>query len=374
MGSAQETAQVDVVIIGAGVVGAAVAAQISRQKPGLSIMVLERGPRPGEGITSRNSGVIHSGLYYEPGSLKARLCIRGQELLYAWCEAHAVPYRRIGKLVVARKPEQKAGLHAIYQNALDSGATGLEIVGADRIREIDPHVEGLEALWVPKTGIIDPYELTRSLLHSAEQNGAVVVYHTQVREIEWGSPSSRAARILTHRGVIEAQCVINCAGLYSDELARQALGENAPADLPRIYPCRGDYFELISPYEFRTLVYPVKDPSSPGLGIHLTLDLAGKIRLGPDTEYVSSKEDFSSRPEKKQRFLDAVSISLGLHPPFEVRYDTCGIRPKIRSPQAPHELDFYIRRDHPQLINLIGIESPGLTASLAIGEYVVGWV
>ncbi len=357
MSSTDNSAQI--AIIGGGVVGAACAERLSRNHD--NTLVLEAFDRCAEGVTSRNSGVIHSGLYYPPDSLKAHLCIRGLEMLYEWCQKHGVPHAQTGKIIVANGPLEDAALVDLHVNALRSGAEGLTRWSQAKLNSVLPTIPGTAALFAERTGIIDATALTHSLLTAAESRGTQVLTRCAVTAI---TAARGGYELETSRGPIFARVVINAAGLASDEVARMA-----GIDRYRIYPCRGDYFRLKGAH-FPHLIYPVKTKGSPGLGVHVTLGLDGTVRLGPDAEYVDQKDDFSPRPEKAAAFQKAAEKLLGPIALENLEYDQCGVRPKLRGPMDPQEWDFVICADRPGLINLVGIESPGLTASLAIAELV----
>ena len=348
--------QVDVAIVGAGVVGCAIAATLATG--GRSVAVLEAGPRIAEGITSRNSGVVHSGLYYPPGSLKARLCVEGNRLLYDWAARRGVPHAKIGKLVIARDAAEVDAVEDLYTNASAAGAPGVEMVGRDFVRGREPTIEAAAALWCPETGIVDPVELTRSFAQEAKEHGALVVTSARVRGIEG---TSGAWRLDTERGEISCGRLVNAAGLHADEVAALA-----GVQTETIRPCRGDYFRLAARVRYRHLIYPVRRRGAPGLGVHLTLDLDGNARLGPDAEFCTSRTDFSPREDKLQAFLEAARRLLGPLEAQQLSYDGCGIRPKLPGTDA----DFVVREDRPGFVNLVGIESPGLTASLALARRV----
>ncbi len=347
--------EVDVAIVGAGVVGCAIASALAADR---SVVVLEAGPRIAEGTTSRNSGVVHSGLYYRPGSLKARLCVEGNRLLYDWAARHDVPHAKIGKLVIARDAAEIEALQALERNARASDAPGVGMIGRDAIRKLEPTVDAECALLCRETGIVDPVELTRSYAHDASEKGALITTSARVRGVE---RTSSGWRLDTERGEIACTQVVNAAGLHADEVAALA-----GIEAERIHPCRGDYFRLRTPVRYRHLIYPMRPKGSPGLGVHLTLDLAGGVRLGPDAEFCDSRTDYSPREDKLETFLHAARRLLG--PSIEAEqlsYDGCGIRPKLAG-----DSDFVVRQDRPGFVNLIGIESPGLTAALALARVV----
>jgi len=352
----------DVVIIGAGVVGAAIAAALSGSAR--SILVIERSLKEGSGITSRNSGVIHSGLYYPPGSLKAETCLRGQVLLYDWCQRQRVAHRRTGKLIVARRPDELGDLEALAKNATTAGATGIKLIDGRTIAALEPSMPPCAAaLLCPKTGIVDPHALTRSLRAAAERQGVMFAMGTTITGLR-----ATGAGISVESGDerLHASVVVNSAGLEADRLAAIAGVRGLP-----IYPCRGDYFRLSGARgRYQRLLYPVRRRGAAGLGVHLTLELDGGVRLGPDAEYVDDRDDLSPAPEKHGAFLRAAEELLGPVDPERLRYDSCGIRPKLRPPSEGQERDFVILEEPSGCLHLLGIESPGLTAALALAERV----
>lgn len=352
--------RVRALVIGGGVVGAAVAQKLAQK--GMKPLVLDMNPIAGEGVTSRNSGVIHAGIYYPPGSKKAVACLEGKNKLKSWCRAHDVPWRETGKWIIAQDSE-RASLEETMENALRSGASGLEWKTESEIRAALPGVRGSHAIYSSETGIVDPYAFTRSLLDDACRNGADEVLSTRVLEIR---RQSDFYTVLTTRGDIAAERIFNCAGLYADEIAAMV-----GLDQYRIFPWRGDYFRIDRDLGIRTLIYPVKVKNAPGLGIHLTVGLDGSCRLGPDVEPVASKGDFTPRPEKLGKFLEAARVYLPSLTAADLSYDTCGIRPKLRGPSDRFEKDFVVQEDLPGFVNLIGIESPGLTAAMALADEAV---
>jgi len=354
----------DAVIIGAGVIGTAIAARLSAA--GRSVLVIERARQEATGITSRNSGVIHSGLYYSPGSLKAATCIRGQALLYAWCRRSGVPFRRTGKLVVARGAQERAALEELEANAIASGAEGIELTSAARVAKLEPALPPFDAaLLCPSSGIVDPHGLTRSLRAASERAGAIFAMGTTVTGL---SQTSAGVRIESGEEHVLADVMINAAGLEADRIYA-LIGRRR--DL-RIYPCRGDYVRLSGARgRYQRLIYPVRAPASAGLGVHLTLELDGGLRLGPDAEYVDERDDFSpAREGKLDTFHRAAQRLLGPIEAGRLRFDGCGIRPKLRAPGESEERDFLLLEEPPGCVHLLGIESPGLTAALALAEHV----
>ncbi len=352
---------VDAVVIGAGVVGAAVARALAVS--GRSVWLLEARSRLGGETTERNSGVIHAGLYYPADSAKTRLCLRGNRLLHAWAEARGVAHRRCGKLIVARDEAEEAGLEKLYHHGLAVGAGPLERLGADALARLEPGVRGRAAVLSPWTGVIDPVELTASLIADARSHGAETLTSAAVTALE---PIPGGWRVTSARGEVEATRVINAAGLYADRVARLA-----GVDDYEIHPCRGDYFWLKARRAYRHLVYPMKVPGAAGLGIHLTLDVDGRARLGPDVEWVDARDAYAPAEHKRAKFAEAARSLLEDVRDEDLSYDACGIRPKLRAPHEREERDFVISEDRPGLVNLVGIESPGLTSSLALAEEVV---
>ena len=352
----------DVAVVGAGVVGCALASALARH--GLSVVVLERAAQEGTGITARNSGVIHGGLYYPPGSLKAITCLRGQALLYAWAMSHDVPHARTGKLVVARDAAEEAELAVLHANAVAAGARGLRWLDPAEVAAREPALPPMRAaLWCGHSGIVDAHALTRSLRLDAERCGAIFAMQGELLAV---TPSPSGLRLDTARGELEVGTLVNAAGLDADRVAALA-GHPGP---PQIFPCRGDYFRLHAPGRHRNLIYPARPRGSAGLGVHLTLDLGGGLRLGPDVEYVADRDDFRPAPHKHAAFLAAAQALLGPLTPEQLSYEGCGIRPKLRGPDEAAERDFLICEGPAGCVHLLGIESPGLTAALALAERV----
>ncbi len=366
-----QTFDIDVAIVGAGVVGLACAARLARR--GRSVLVIERRSAVGEETTSRNSGVIHAGLYYAPGSLKALTCVEGRARLYARCEREALPHRKCGKLVVATEDAERAQLETICARGLQNGAGGLRMIEAAELRRLEPHVRAVAALFSPETGIVDAHALVGSYKREAMEHGAELCLATEVDALEPGGrgirlrTSSRAGEVAE----LHAERVVNAAGLYADRVAALA-GLDLDALGYRLHPCKGDYFTLGSALRGRVqhLIYPV--PVHAGLGIHLTLDLGGGLRAGPDTEYVDELR-YDVDPAKGKLFAAAVRRYLPDARDRDFSPDYAGIRPKLQGPSDPAR-DFVIEEASahgvPGLVNLIGIESPGLTASEAIAERV----
>ncbi|MDD9932047.1 MAG: NAD(P)/FAD-dependent oxidoreductase [Myxococcales bacterium] len=364
---------VEAVVVGAGAVGLACTALLARH--GRSVIVLERNTAVGQETSSRNSGVIHAGLYYPVGSNKALTCVRGRELLYARCERDAVPHRRCGKLLVASEPAEQERLEAIRLRGLENGAGALTMVGAEEVTRRAPAVRAIAGLWSPETGIVDAHGLMDSYRAEARAHGAELVVATRLEGMD--PLGSEALRLSTRDEggetfTITTRFVVNAAGLDADAVAAMA-GLDVDALGYRLHYCKGDYFALSSRFRGASehLIYPV--PVAAGLGIHLTMDLGGKLTAGPDTEYVD-RIHYDVDPAKAAVFARAVRRYLPELRDEDLTPDYAGIRPKLQAPGAP-VADFVIERADrngvPGLINLVGIESPGLTASEAIAERVV---
>lgn len=354
--------EIDVLIVGGGVTGLASAGAIARR--GLSTCVIDMHPRPGMESSTHNSGVIHAGLYYPPGSLKARLCLEGRDALYGFCEARGVPYRRTGKLVVADDRAREPELEAIAANARANGARA-ELVTRAAIKALEPNVDAALALWSPDTGIVDASQLVAALAAAAHDAGAVLLPHTRPAGV---TPAADGFIVDTDRERIHARTVVNAAGLFADDVSAMFGGEPF-----RIWGCRGDYAELIGSEakRFSIPIYPMPETSGHGLGVHLTPTTGGAVLLGPTSRYQDSKTDYESNRPPLSAFLDAArrlvpSLSLA-----HLRDGGSGIRAKLH-PAHEQFADFMIRADTrvPRLIHAAGIDSPGLTSCLAIGKMV----
>jgi L-2-hydroxyglutarate oxidase LhgO len=368
-------ADVDVAIVGAGAVGLACAAHLARA--GRSVLLVERHASAGQETSSRHSGVIHAGLYYPPDSHKAQTCVEGRALLYARCERDRIPHRKLGKLIVATEDAQIARLEAIRARALDNGAGALRTLDAAQVREIEPRVRAVAALLSPETGIVDAHGLLDSYKAEASAHGAQIAWRTELQTLEHaGSAWQLHTRSADGEPfTIDATWLVNAAGLASDRVAEMA-GLDVDALGLRLHPCKGDYFAL-APHLggiAQRLVYPV--PSEAGLGIHLTHDLGGKLLAGPDVEYVD-RVRYDVDPQKAAKFGEALRRYLPEVRDEDLTPDYAGVRPKLQRPGEAFR-DFVIEEASahgaPGLVNLIGIESPGLTASEAIARRVAALV
>jgi L-2-hydroxyglutarate oxidase LhgO len=359
--------KVDAVVIGAGVVGLAVARALALA--GRETIILERETTIGTGTSSRNSEVIHAGIYYPKDSLKARLCIAGRKALYAYCDAHGIPYRRCGKLIVATGDEQRGALERVFARARANGVEDVELLSRSRAIELEPELSCTGALLSPSTGILDSHAFMLALLGDAQANGAAIAFGSSVS----------GGRIDEHGLVIEVasegevtrlapRLLVNCAGLHAQSLAASIDGLPRETIPPLCY-AKGNYFQLLGRAPFARLIYPV--PETGGLGVHLTLDLGGQAKFGPDVEWTENL-DYTVDAARGARFYAAIRTYWpGLRNDALVP-GYAGIRPKL--PATDNVADFMIQGKDAHgtrgLINLYGIESPGLTSSLAIGDYV----
>jgi L-2-hydroxyglutarate oxidase LhgO len=361
------TEKLDCVVIGAGVVGLAIARVLAMR--GREVVVLEAESAIGTGTSSRNSEVIHAGIYYELGSAKARLCVAGRHLLYAYCEVRGIEHRRYGKLIVAADQEQVGALEKIEATARANGVADLRWLTGAEVTAMEPELSGVAALLSPSTGIVDSHGFMLALQGDLEDAGGTVALRTPVRSgrcepdviyLEAGNEDPMQ---------LAASVVVNSAGLLAPDLARRIDGIPKPSIPPSLY-AKGSYYVLRGKAPFRHLIYPIPEPG--GLGVHLTLDLAGQAKFGPDVEWVE-RLDFTVDPGRSERFYRAIrrywpGLPQGaLHPGY------AGIRPKLSGPGAP-AADFLIQGPEAHgvrgLVNLYGIESPGMTSALAIAELV----
>lgn len=362
---------VDCVVVGAGVVGLAIARELALS--GREVLVMERSGEFGNETSSRNSEVIHAGIYYPTGTLKAELCVAGKRLLYEFCRERGLPHRRCGKIIVATDDEQIATLESYRDQARENGVGELAWLSADEMRALEPHVTGVRGLYSESTGIIDSHAFMLALVGDLERAGGVIAFRTPLI----GGRTASSGLVLRAGGdapmELEAGLVVNCAGLWATQVARSL--EGMPADqVPEAHYARGHYYAYSGVSPFRHLVYPVA--SAGGLGVHVTLDLAGQARFGPDVRWIDDV-DYSFDEAGRSDFLTAIRRYFPtveerrLHPSYT------GIRPKIVGP-GEDAADFVIqtRGDHgvDGLVNLYGIESPGLTAALAIAQTVVDGV
>jgi len=367
--------RVEVAIIGAGVVGLAVAAELS--KASNSIFVLERNDSFGRETSSRNSEVIHAGIYYPQNSLKAQTCLEGNRRLYEICEQNHIPYKKTGKLIVAVCDSELEDLENLFKNARANGVSDLELIHQDRIKELEPHIKANTAIFSPSTGIIDSHSLMEYFLFQAENKGVEISFKTEVKDLEKISDGYKVtvADSDGHLFSFLAKVVINCAGLESDRIAEK-VGIDIDEQGYGLKYCKGAYFRVNSKKSglVQRLIYPVPRPKSGGLGIHATLDLGGSLRLGPNHRYISRDEvNYDVDISDKGDFFKSASTFLSFLKLEDLSPDTAGIRPKLQG-EGEGFRDFTIKEESdlgfPGFINLIGIESPGLTSAPAIARYV----
>ncbi|MGE5415950.1 MAG: NAD(P)/FAD-dependent oxidoreductase [Acidobacteriota bacterium] len=361
--------EVDIAIIGAGIVGLAVAYELSRSHPKRSIVLIEKNTRVGQETSSRNSEVIHAGLYYPEDSLKSRFCRQGNELLYDFCAEHGVSHSRIGKIIVATCDEELPSLERILK--IGQGCNRkLELLESDQIRDMEPDIKAVGGVFSPDTGIIDSEGLAQRLLFLCKNSGVMVLLNSQVIGLEHRSDGYK---IHLEDETIETQIVINSAGLNCDRVAAMAGFDIDKCDY-RLKYCKGEYYQLTRRFKVNHLIYPV--PDHVALGIHITLDLHGRQKLGPNAYYVDNV-DYAMDERFRDDFFAAASQYLSDLKIDDIQPDYAGVRPKL---QGPHDgfRDFVIQEEadkgFPGFINLIGIESPGLTSCLAIARYVASLV
>lgn len=365
----------DICIVGAGVVGLALARALSLSWPKASVLVLEKNANIGEETSSRNSEVIHAGLYYPAGSLKARLCLRGNELLYDYCARYDLPHQRLGKLIVAQQGEEST-LEQIQLSARVCGVESLAMLSSRDIAALEPQLRASAALWSPDTGIVDSHALMQRLQHEAELNGALIATRSRFLRAQCQGPGVFDVDVEadgdTHQASepyrLRSRILINSAGLLASQVAASIGGIDQQLT-PELHLFKGHYFALSGRSPFRHLIYPVPDASQRGLGIHATLDMAGQCRFGPDVEAISTI-DYTVDESRRPVFADAIRRYYPALDETRLHAAYAGIRPRLGSAYS----DFMVQDEYvhgcPGLIQLFGIESPGLTASLALAELV----
>ena len=359
--------RVQCIVVGAGVVGLAVARALASK--GREVVVLESESHIGTGVSSRHSGVIHAGIYYEKDSLKARVCVNGKHALYRFCEEHGVSHARIGKLIVATDPAQLPALEQLRERARGNGVDDLEYLTPEQVTKLEPVVRCAGALLSPSTGIVDAHEYMLALQGDAEKNGVAVALGAG-----FVGASARADGLYVDTGGIDPMTLacgllVNCAGLGAQSVAGNVEGL-AMDTIPKLYPAKGNYFQLTGPCPFQRLIYPM--PDAAWLGVHVGLDLAGRCKFGPDLHWVD-EFDYDVNETQAENFYASIRRYWPELPQGSLEPDYTGIRPKIYA-KGQTARDFYIQcaDEHgvSGLINLYGIESPGLTSAIAIGEYV----
>ncbi len=356
--------KVDVALIGAGVIGLSIAWKIAN-KTNKSVVVLERNKTYGQEISSRNSEVIHSGIYYDAQMLKSRLCIEGNSLLYEFCQQRGVTHHRCGKIVISVNRDGDEKLDSLYQSALQNGVSVSRMSGTEAMA-LEPEIFAREALYFPNSGIVDSHELMQAIYFESKRENVMYVFHSCLNEVEY---CGGYYQLKTQKETINAETVINCAGLGSERVAG-LLGIDTNKMGYQLHPCKGEYFKIKQKLSVHHLIYPV--PTNNSLGIHLCIDSGGAIRLGPNAYYIDTL-DYSMDDSHLEEFYQAARQYIPSLQRENLTPDFAGIRPKLQGPGEPNK-DFVINEEiqagYPGWINLIGIESPGLTSCLAIGQYI----
>lgn len=363
--------KVQITIIGAGVIGLAIAAELGKENQ--DIVLVEKESSFGQGCSSRNSEVIHAGIYYPKDSLKAKLCVEGNRLLYDFCAQNNIPYKRIGKIIAAVDEKEVRELHELEQKAKASGVNDLSWLSKKQIEELESAVSAVAGLYSPSTGIIDSHSLMKCLEQKAKDNDVMISYKSEVTAIR--KVQSGYEIELNKVDHFETEILINSAGLFSDKIAALA-GIDIEKSNYKLHYCKGEYFSYNKPSFLKHLVYPVPEADVRGLGIHSVLDLAEGLKFGPSAEYVD-EIDYKVDPSHQGMFYQAVKILFPRVKEDDLSPDQAGMRPKLQGPGEGFR-DFVIKEESdngfPRLVNLIGIESPGLTACLAIGDFVANLI
>lgn len=363
--------RVNITIVGAGVIGLAIGFELSKFHK--DILIIEKNPTFGQEISSRNSEVIHAGIYYPKDSLKAKTCIEGRELLYAFCQKNNISHKKIGKLIVATDEKEISDLEKLFKRGLENGVCDLKFISRDEVKKIEPNIRAGAAIFSPSTGIIDSHSLMKNLAWQFQSYGGQICYNTELMVIE-KAQDGFGIRVKDNAGEIFkffTRVLINCAGLNSNKVAQLAGINNGGYKLKF---CKGDYFRVNSSKAkmINHLIYPVPTENETTLGTHATLDLSGGLRLGPDKEYVD-KIYYDIDERKQEVFFKDTHNFLPFIELRDLSPDTSGIRPKLQGPKEGFR-DFVINEETnqglPNLINLIGIESPGLTSSFSIAKLV----
>ena len=363
----------DITIIGAGVIGLAIAEKVSENHD--NVFLIEKHLSFGQETSSRNSEVIHAGIYYTKDSLKARLCLEGKSLLYDYCNKYDVPFNNCGKLIVATSQKEIAIIEGIRQTAIKNGVDDLLVLGREQIAELEPNIFAIKALFSPSTGIIDSHSLMKQYETNAINNGCQIVYGSEVTAISRIKNGYKIDLFDADKKIYSftTRIIINSAGLTSDKVSEMV---GITDDNLKILFCKGEYFRINPPKNrlIKRLVYPVPHPNMEGIGIHVTIDMGGGVKLGPDVKYLESNiYDYKLTGSKQEAFYRSAKKFLPFLEFDDIVPEMAGIRPKIQKPGEPLR-DFYImeetNRGFPGFINLIGMESPGLTSSIAIARYV----
>ncbi len=366
--------EVDILIVGAGVIGLAIAREVSSGKR--SIAVVEKNEAFGQETSSRNSEVVHAGMYYPAGTFKAKMCVEGRNLLYEICDKFRIAYKKTGKVIVATEKEEMPSLEKILLQGRNNGVEGLEMITQKQLKCLEPHIEGLTALYSSQTGIIDSHRLMQYFLDTAKDNGAMVAYNSEVISIKKLNTGYEVTIKNNNEELnLKTSVLINCAGLDSDKIAQMA-GVDIDKFKYGLHYCKGQYFRVNARKAkfVNRLAYPVPKPKSGGLGVHATLDLGGGLRLGPDDRYLTERDkDYSVDDSKRPDFYSSAKKFMPFLEEEDLSKDIAGIRPKLQGPEDDFR-DFVIQEESEKglsgFINLIGIESPGLTAAPAIARFV----
>ena len=372
--------KLDVIVIGTGVIGLAVAAELTRKYPKMSIGVMDKEQQFGWHTSSRNSEVVHGGMYYPTGSLKAKLCVEGRPLLYEFCEKHAVPHQRIGKLIIAREPGEIHHIEEIAKQGAINGVDDLVMIDQAQVSKMEPHIIAVAAIHSRSTGIIDSHKYMAKLVQLIEAGeNNFVAYKHEVTGIKYNGSEYEVTFTGPDGNADELACtwLINCAGLWADQVC-EWLGVDTVKEGCKIYWVKGEYFSISASKSklLNHLICPPPLKALKGLGIHVTMSLDGRARLGPSAFYVN-EITYDVDSSHGDEFFVAAKTYLPFVERDDITSDMAGVRPKIQSPTDPVK-DFYIRHETdkglPGFINLVGMESPGLTASPAIARMVAGWV
>jgi L-2-hydroxyglutarate oxidase LhgO len=363
----------EITIIGAGVVGLAIGESLTEVFK--DVFIVEKHNAFGQETSSRNSEVIHGGMYYPEGSLKAKLCVEGKSLLYDYCEKYHVPHKKCGKLIVATSEKEISVIENIMEKGRKNGISDLSMIGKEEIAEMEPNISAIKAVFSPSTGIVDTHSLMKQYETNTINNGGNIVYGSGVTGIKKikGGYIITLSDLRGNKSSFTSRIVINSAGLTSDKISEMAGMED---ERLRIMFCKGEYFRLKPPMNklVNRLIYPVPHHNLEGIGIHVTVDMSGGVKLGPDVKYLESNiYDYSLTKSKQEAFFSSARKFLPFIQFDDIAPEMAGIRPKIQKPGQEVQ-DFYIREESEKgcrgFINLIGIESPGLTSSLAIGKFV----
>ena len=360
-----------VLVIGAGVVGLAVARAAARK--GHEVVVAEAASAIGTGISSRNSEVIHGGMYYATGTLRGRHCVRGRRMLYEFCASHGVPHRKCGKLVVATNAAELDKIQAIEKQGQINGVENLELIGGNAARALEPELACIGALHSPETGIVDGHRYMLALQGDLEDAGGAIAFNTKVEGAKRKDGQWWVRFGGSDGGEFAFDAVANCAGLGAQGVAR-TMSDYPAARVPRLVLAKGNYFTFAGKPAFKRLIYPT--PIVGGLGVHVTLDLAGRMRFGPDVEWIE-RENYDVDPKRAALFYERIRTYWPGLPEGSLSPDYSGIRPKLSGPGEPQgdfTIDAPAQHGLPGLVQMFGIESPGLTSSLSLGEEVAGYL